>query len=72
MTRSGLIHENGPVCVYVCVCAHRNLRPPPRIDHQTDCNQTTLRFQRPPSYFPLANTSLVVVTDAQLGHLLRL
>lgn len=20
MTRSGLIHENGPVCEYVCVC----------------------------------------------------
>ena len=31
---------------WATVCAHRNLRPA-RIDHQTDCNQTTLRSQRP-------------------------
>lgn len=30
---------------WATVCAHRNLQPV-RIDHQTDCNQTTLRFQR--------------------------
>ena len=52
---------------WATVCAHRNLRPA-RIDHQTDCNQTTLRSQRPrrphlsPSLysilFPLAKYSV--------------
>lgn len=39
MTRSGLIHENGPVCEYVCVCVCVRAPEPPATTEDRPSNR---------------------------------